>query len=352
MKLLDYFTNPSVSIRNDQLPFVIAEAGVNHEADMNLAKRLIEEASDAGANAIKFQSYKASTIASKNSPAYWDTSKEPTKTQYELFSKYDKFWKTEFETLREFCESHEIEFMSTPFDSESAKFLSDMVNVFKISSSDITNKPFIEEICSYRKPVILSTGASNLEEIDDAVGWIDQCGVPVALLHCILNYPTLNQDANLGMILDLRNRYPNRLIGYSDHTLPGNMKSLEVATMLGARILEKHFTHDKSLPGNDHYHAMDKTDLKLFLTNIVEVCELIGDSEKKSLEKESLARINARRSLVAKSTISRGSRIDRNQLTWKRPAVGISPKEIDTVVNRIVKKQIEEDEIITWDVLK
>ena len=227
-----------------------------------------------------------------------------------------------------------------------------MVNVFKISSSDITNKPFIQEICSYRKPVILSTGASNLEEIDDAVGWIDQCGVPVALLHCILNYPTLNQDANLGMILDLRNRYPDRLIGYSDHTLPGSMKSLEVATVLGARILEKHFTHDKTLPGNDHYHAMDKVDLKLFLANIVDVCELIGDTEKKSLEKEDLARINARRSLVAKSTISSGCRIDRNQLTWKRPAVGISPKEIDTVVNRRAKKRIEEDEIITWDVLK
>ena len=149
MKILDYFANASVTTRIDQLPFVIAEAGVNHEADMNLAKRLIEEASEAGANAIKFQSYKASTIASKNSPAYWDISKEPTRTQYELFSKYDKLWKPEFEYLARVCNENGIEFMSTPFDLESVGFLSELVDVYKISSSDITNKPFIENICKF-----------------------------------------------------------------------------------------------------------------------------------------------------------------------------------------------------------
>ena len=141
----------SQSFRNDSWaePYLIAEAGVNHEGDIELAKRLIEEAKEGGANAIKFQTYKAETIASKHSPAYWDTNKEPIRSQYELFKKYDRFWKTEFEELKKYCDLQDIEFMSTPFDIESAKFLNDLMDVFKISSSDITNKPFIQFVSNF-----------------------------------------------------------------------------------------------------------------------------------------------------------------------------------------------------------
>jgi len=233
MKLIEIFNG-----KKSNIPYIIAEAGVNHEGDMKLAKRLINEAKEGGAHAIKFQTYKAETIASKNSPSYWDLNQEPTTSQYELFKKYDKFWKKEFEELKNYCDKAGIEFLSTPFDIESAKFLSELMDVFKISSSDITNKPFIEYICDFGKPIILSTGASCLNEIKEAVSWIETKGNQVALLHCVLNYPTKDTDANLGMIKGLYKAFPNHIIGYSDHTLPKDMKVLEIAHLLGAKIIE------------------------------------------------------------------------------------------------------------------
>ena len=351
MKINDIFYGVQ---RNSSIltpPYVIAEAGVNHEGDMGIARRLIDEAAEAGANAIKFQTYKARMLASKNSPSYWDTTKEPTKSQFELFSKYDKFWKPEFEELKKQCDIVDIEFMSTPFDLESANFLSDLVDVFKISSSDITNKPFIKNIAAYGKPVILSTGASRNDEISEALEWIGLEKIPVALLHCVLNYPTMDSDSNLGMILGLRKQFPNVIVGYSDHTMPGDMKNLEIATLLGAQIIEKHFTHDKSLQGNDHYHAMDKTDLRTFFTRIGAVQAIIGQEEKDILDIEQSARLNARRSLVARRRITQGSSVSEADLTWKRPAHGVSPKYIDEVVGRIAAVTIEEDDIITWDMV-
>lgn len=329
-------------------PYIIAEAGVNHEGEMELAKRLIVEAKEGGADAIKFQTYKAHTLASRRSPAYWDTSKEATKSQFELFQKYDSFCRTEYEELKKICDSVDIEFMSTPFDRESASFLDSLMDVFKISSSDITNKPFIEYICQFNKPIILSTGASYLFEIEEAVGWINKYGNKLALLHCILNYPTEDRNANLGMILHLRKKFPELLIGYSDHTLPMDMKTLEIATLLGACILEKHFTHDKTLPGNDHYHAMDKEDLKVFRNNLDRDFELIGDFQKGSIESELPARQNARRSLVTARCIPKGKIIDSDDLTWKRPASGISPRLIDAVLGKAAETDFDEDHILEW----
>ena len=335
-----------------QRPFVIAEAGVNHEGSINTAYRLIDEAKEGGADAIKFQTYRAETLASKNSPAYWDTSTEETKSQYQLFKKYDGFWQREFEKLKARCDLIEIEFLSTPFDSESVSFLKDLMGVFKISSSDITNKPFIDEIGKTGKPIILSTGASNLDEIAEAVKWIETAGVPFGLMHCILNYPTLDTNANLGMIVDLKTHYPGKIVGYSDHTLPGDMKNLEIATLLGAQVLEKHFTHDKTLAGNDHYHAMDKDDLILLQRRMERVFCVLGSQEKKSLEVERLARENARRSLVAQIAIKKGARVELSHLTWKRPAFGISPKHIDEVVGCRAKENIQKDDLLTWEMLE
>ena len=332
-------------------PYVIAEVGVNHEGSMSTAKRLVDEAKEGGANAVKFQSYKAETLASKHSPAYWDTTKESTESQFELFKKHDSFWKDEMQELKDYCDLKGIEFMSTPFDVESAKFLNEMMDIFKISSSDITNKPFIEYICSFGKPIILSTGASDLEEVHDAVNWIKPFDVPLALLHCVLNYPTPDKNANLGMIIGLKEAFPNNIIGYSDHTLPKDMKVCEMATLLGSVIIEKHFTHDKSLPGNDHYHAMDKEDLKKFIANLEIAFEILGNFKIEALADEEKSRLNARRSLVAAKDIPKGKIIEKSDLTFKRPAHGISPKYIDDVVGKEAKVDIMEDDIIKKDLI-
>ena len=351
MTIKSLFRTSATTDKKFPRPYIIAEAGVNHEGKIELAKRLIDEACQGGADAIKFQTYKAETIASRSSPAYWDLRKEPTLNQYELFKKYDVFWKKEFEQLKIHCDRAGIDFLSTPFDLESAEFLNDLIEAFKISSSDITNRPFIEFICQFKKPIILSTGASYLYEIEEAVSWVEPYDVPLALLHCVLNYPTDSKDANLGMILHLKEKYPDKVIGYSDHTLPGKMNVLEIAAILGARILEKHFTFDKTLPGNDHYHAMDKTDLELLMNKLENIRPIIGSCRKHPLLSEKPARENARRSIVAKREITIGKRIETDDLTWKRPAFGISPKHMEEVVGRVTTREIKKDEIITWSMM-
>jgi N-acetylneuraminate synthase len=352
MKIVELFTQVNPYDYKLYKPYIIAEAGVNHEGNIELAKRLINEAKEGGADAIKFQTYKAETIASKNSPYYWDITKEPTQSQYELFKKYDSFWKDEFTELKKTCDQVGIEFMSTPFDIESATFLNDLMDVFKISSSDLTNKPFIEHMCSFKKPIILSTGAAFLHEVEESVSWIKPYNVPLSLLHCVLNYPTADENANLGMILGLKRKFPELIIGYSDHTLPAEMKNLEIANLLGAVILEKHFTFDKSLPGNDHYHAMDKEDLKKFVKNIGNIHKTLGSYEVVALETEAKAIKNARRSLVAKKDIPAGKVIEESDLTFKRPAFGVSPKFIGEIVGKKAIKLITEDEIIQWSMIE
>jgi len=350
-KLADYILG---KIKNPFAnPYIIAEIGVNHEGKMELAKRLIDEAMEGGADAAKFQSYKAKTIASKNSPSYWDTTKEPIDSQFKLFKKYDKFWKKEFEALATYCKKSGIEFISTPFDFESATFLNVMMDVFKISSSDITNLPFIEYIAGFGKPILLSTGASHLWEIFEAIDVIERVGIPYSLMHCVLNYPTTDCNANLGMIYDLREKFPHIVIGYSDHTLPlHQMEILVNAYLLGARIIEKHFTHDKSLPGNDHYHAMDKEDVKIFKKRIELILKLIGQSRKKPLDSEETSRHNARRSIVMARCVFKGQRIQREDITFKRPAHGISPRNLSDVIDKIVVRDLEEDEILKWSAIK
>jgi len=331
-----------------QQPYVIAEVGVNHEGSIETAKRLIGEAKEGGADAVKFQSYKAETLASKNSPAYWDLTQESTTTQYELFKKHDSFGKNEFEVLKNHCDLMNIDFICTPFDTESATFLNAIVPCFKISSSDLTNKAFIEFICNFEKPVILSCGAAYLWEIERTVEWIQAKGNQLALLHCMLNYPTRDEHANLGMIPLLKKKFPGFIIGYSDHTLPKNMKTLEIATLLGAVILEKHFTYDKSLPGNDHYHAMDKDDLILFRKSMDHLIQLIGADGKPRIKNQQVARENARRSLVMKKAIRSGEVFTLNHLIWKRPASGICPSQIDDVVGRRAAFDLEEDTVLDW----
>lgn len=349
MKLTDFLT----TYKPEKLrqPYVIAEAGVNHEGSMDLAKRLIDEAAEGGADAIKFQTYKAETIASKNSPYYWDIEKEPTRSQFELFKKYDKFWKGEYEELKRYCDEAGIEFMSTPFDVASAEFLNELMPAFKISSSDITNLPFIDYQCSFGKPIILSTGASELWEIQKAVSVVQKHGNDLCLMHCVLNYPTMDENANLGMIKGLIKHFPHVIPGYSDHTLPKDMSICFNAFLLGAVVVEKHFTHDKSLPGNDHYHAMNKDDLKHYRERLAGIIESLGSYEVAALESEAPARRNARRSLVAVRDIKPGESIDKDMLTWKRPAHGISPQYLEDVIGRKATTDIPEDTLLQWQML-
>ena len=340
------------AVGKSDLPYVIAEIGVNHEGSLATAKLLIESAKRGGADAAKFQTYKAGLIASKFSPSYWDTSKEPTTSQYELFTKYDSFGENEYKELAQHCKKHEIEFVSTPFDLGAVDMLNPLVRYFKIASADITNPPLLKKVAQTRKPVILSTGASNIGEIDAALAILRGAGASeICLMHCILNYPTRNENAHLGMLIDLRNRYPELLLGYSDHTLPNEqMTSLVSAHLLGAVVLEKHFTLDKTLPGNDHYHAMDEKDLARFQVNVKKVHELLGPTQLKApIATEEISRLNARRSIVLTRNLKSGHKITQEDLVAKRPGTGISPMSWDDVIGKSVIRDLPEDHILTWD---
>ncbi len=344
MKILDLFKKNNNFVK----PYIIAEAGVNHECNMQKAFKLIKNAKDGGADAIKFQTYKADELASKFSPAYWDLKKEKTKNQNELFKKYDKFDENHYKILKKYCDKIKIEFLSTPFDFNSARFLSKLVKCYKISSSDITNKPFIKYLCKFKKPIILSTGASNMDEIRRAVKWIEEEKIKVAILHCVLNYPTDDVNANLNMIVSLIKSFPKNIIGYSDHTLPKDMFNLVAATTLGAKIIEKHFTLDKKLKGNDHYHSMDKKDLIKISKDLKRLKKVLGEViEKKALPSEKKSRKNARRSIVVNKNLNKGQKLKLSDITFKRPGTGIAPFMLNKVLKKKLKKNVLKDEILT-----
>ena len=336
-------------------PLIVAEAGVNYYdiaqkegiEPIEAAKLMIKEAADAGADVIKFQTYKAEKLVTVYSPAYWDTTKENTVSQYELFKKYDKFGEEEYRELAKYAKKKNIIFMSTPFDKESVDFLCDLVPVFKISSSDITNIPFIKYIARKQKPIFLSTGASTIKEIKDAIEAAEKEGnKKIVIMHCILNYPTKYEDANLGMIKHLKKVFPDYLVGYSDHTLPDpNMLVLVTAVLLGAKVIEKHFTLDKTLKGNDHYHSMDPTDLKKFIGHLKLLEKIVGKEIKEPIKSEYLARKYARRSIVAKVDIPKNTIIREDMLTFKRPGTGISPKFLNEVIGKKTKKTIKKNDI-------
>jgi N-acetylneuraminate synthase len=333
-------------------PYVIAEIGVNHEGSLETAKRLIELAHEGGAHGAKFQSYKANTLASKQSPAYWDTSKEATLSQHELFQKYDNFEAGDYAALAAHANKVGIDFISTPFDDEAVDYLAPLVPFFKIASADITNTPLLRRVAKVGKPVVLSTGASTLDEVDGALATLRDAGATeIALLHCILNYPCENINAHVRMIAGLLDRYPDHIIGYSDHTVPDpEMTAMSVAYALGAVVLEKHFTHDKTLPGNDHYHAMDVHDLARFMARIGTIADMLGtDRAKAPIANEDIARLNARRSIVIARDLAEGQTIVEADITYKRPGTGVSPLHWDEVIGMRTKRSMQEDDVLTWD---
>ena len=344
-----------------KFPYLIAEVGVNfydtakalNIAPLEAAKLYIDEAKKAGVDAVKFQSYKADTIVSKNSPAYWDLSKEPTKTQHELFKKHDGFNEQDYIELYKHCKSVGIDFMSTPFDYASADYLESLVDIYKISSSDLSNIPFIRHIAKKHKPIFLSTGASYLSEIETAVRAIYEEGcTDLCLLHCVLSYPCKQEDANLSVIATLKQIFPNCIIGYSDHVAPDeNMTVISTAYLLGADVIEKHFTLDKTLKGNDHYHAGDPSDFRKIVNNLKLIDTTLGNPEITVLDCELTPRREARRSLVLTRDMKVGETIKETDLMPKRPGTGISPEYIDIVVGRQVKTNLPEDTVLTWEMI-
>lgn len=337
---------------------LIAEIGVNYYdiakkmeiTPMEAAKLMVKEAKEAGIHAVKFQTYKANTLAAKQSPYYWDIKEEPTKSQYELFKKFDMFGYEEYKELSTYCKNIDIEFLSTAFDVESADYLEALMNVYKISSSDLSNLPFIEYQAKKNKPILLSAGASNEEEIDKAIETIRKVNSqPIVLLHCVLEYPTPYEHANLNKIVSLKNKYKDIFIGYSDHTKPDECYDIiKTAYNLGALVIEKHFTLDKTLKGNDHYHAMDPKDAKKIIEGIKFIDMIRGTYELKCLESEKVARSNARRSIVSLGEIKKGTKISKENLTFKRPGTGISPSEIDNILGRTAKIDIQDDTILSY----
>ncbi|MBQ6231203.1 MAG: N-acetylneuraminate synthase family protein [Eubacterium sp.] len=342
-------------------PYIIAEIGVNYYdtakelgiTPLEAAKLYIDKAKEAGIDCAKFQTYKANTIVSKNSPAYWDTTKEPTKSQYELFLKFDSFGEEEYRELSRYSHEKGIDFTSTPFDYKSADYLCDMVDFYKISSSDLSNIPFIKHIGKKGKPVYISAGASYLSEVDEALRALQSVGCKdIVLMHCVLSYPTIPDNANLSIISTLKRIYPDIRIGYSDHVAPDeNMVTLSMAYLLGAEVIEKHFTLNKTLVGNDHYHAGDPEDFKKAIANFELMQRLAGNPEKTVLDCEQIPRREARRSLVLTRDIKEGETIGEEDIMAKRPGTGISPIYSDIVIGRKAKMDLPEDTILTWDMV-
>lgn len=342
-------------------PYLIAEIGVNFYdtakelgiSPLDAAKMYIDKAADAGIDCAKFQSYKANTIVSKNSPAYWDTTKEPTKTQYELFLKHDSFGEKEYRELCNYTHSKGMDFTSTPFDYASADYLYEMVDFYKISSSDLSNIPFIKHIGKKGKPVYMSAGASYLSEVDEAIRALKEVGCKdIVIFHCVLSYPTDPSNANLNVIKTLKQTFPDVRVGFSDHVAPDDtMMTLATAYLLGAEVIEKHFTLNKNLPGNDHYHAGNPEDFKKAISNFKWIDKVLGNPEKTVLDCEIVPRREARRSLVLTRDMKKGEIIKESDLMPKRPGTGISPKFAEIVIGREVKMDLSEDTILTWDMI-
>jgi N-acetylneuraminate synthase len=332
---------------------VVAEAGVNHEGDLDTALQMVRKAAAAGAGAIKFQTYTASRLATRSSRAYWDESEEPTESQFELFSRYDGFGEAEYGRIAEECAATDIDFSTSAFDVESIDWLDKLVAMFKIASGDITNVPLLARVARTGKPVLLSTGASTLDEIRTALEILDREGSgEVAVLQCTLAYPTPTEFAAVGGLKELAAAFPGRTLGYSDHTVPpDSFAVIAAAYALGARVIETHFTLDRTRPGNDHYHSFEPAELAQLGEGLEQLRVLIGPPVKQVLPVEGPARIGARRSVVARVDIASGARITSKLLDVKRPGGGVPPSFALEPDGWCAAVDIPEDTTIEWSML-
>ncbi|XDD45081.1 N-acetylneuraminate synthase [Leptospira sp. WS39.C2] len=337
-----------MSLNYENKTLIIAEAGVNHNGDMKLAEELIDIAVEAGVDVVKFQTFTADALVTESAKKanYQSNSTDPNETQYSMLKKLEiskeNHWK-----LIEHCNLKKIEFLSTAFDLESLKFLSQLnLHRFKIPSGEITNLPYLKLIGSFQKPVILSTGMSTLGEIEEAILALEASGLnrkDLTVLHCNTEYPTPASDVNLKAMLSIQNAF-GVSVGYSDHT--SGIEISLAAVALGATVIEKHFTIDQSLPGPDHKASLNPDELKSLVKGIRNIEKAFGDGIKRPSKSEEKNIAIARKSIVAKQTIKVGEFFSSDNLTSKRPGYGISPMRMDDVIGRKAIRDFQKDELI------
>ncbi len=326
---------------------VIAEAGVNHNGDINLARKLIDEACKAGADYVKFQTGLPKNVISKYAPKAEYQKKNTGKeddSQLEMANSFAFQYET-FGKLKEYAESIGIRFISTPFDIESANYLHSIgMGLWKIPSGEITNLPYLRNIARFGEPIIMSTGMCNMSEVKEAYGVLKENGASeIALLHCTTDYPTAFEDVNLRAMESLKEEFGCE-VGYSDHT-----RGIEVpiaAVAMGATIIEKHFTLSRELPGPDHKASLEPDELKEMVNSIRNVEKAMGDGNKEPRLSEIPNIIVARKSIVAKRKISKGEAFTEDNLTTKRPGNGISPMRWDDIIGKTANRDFDEDELI------
>ncbi|MDL0102182.1 N-acetylneuraminate synthase [Campylobacter felis] len=325
---------------------IIAEAGVNHNGDLNLAKKLIEQAAKAGADVVKFQTFKAedcvSIKAKKAKYQLENTAKD--ESQLEMIKKLELSREAHFELMKH-CKKHNIAFLSTPFDLESVAFLQSLnLSYFKIPSGEITNLPYLKAVARCKKKVLLSTGMANLAEIEAALEILRKNGTrDITLLHCTTEYPAPFEEVNLNAIKTLKEAFKLK-VGYSDHT-KGIVAALG-AVALGAVVIEKHFTLDKTMEGPDHKASLEPSELKELCEGIRTLEKALGNGIKKASKSEAKNIIIARKSLVAKREIQKGEKFSEQNLTTKRPGSGISAMRYEEYLGKRALKTYKKDELI------
>lgn len=331
---------------------IIAEAGVNHNGSINTAKKLIDAASDTGVDYVKFQTFKADKLVTKSASRanYQDSNTGDKDSQYEMLKKLE-ISEEMHQDLIHYCESKNIKFLSTAFDLESLTFLKTLgLKLAKIPSGEITNLPYLRAMANLFPEVILSTGMANMDEIKAAFRVLIENGTKqenIIILHCNTEYPTPMEDVNLIAMLDIQKQL-NTKIGYSDHTLGIEVPIAAVA--LGAKVIEKHFTLDRNLPGPDHKASLEPGELKAMVSAIRNIEKAIsGSGRKEPSPSESKNRSIARKSIVASRPIKKGEIFSEDNLSIKRPGTGISPMKWDEILGKAAVRNFEEDEIIEID---
>ena len=327
---------------------IIAEAGVNHNGDISLAKQLIDVAADAGADRVKFQTFTADklvTIYAKKA-GYQTQATDAVESQYTMLRRLE-LTRDMHINLNKYCKSRGIQFFSTGFDPESIDLLVELgLDSFKVPSGEITNLPYLRHVGKYEKPVILSTGMATLDEIECALNILVQAGTPregITVLHCNTEYPTPMTDVNLRAMLTIRDTFDVQ-VGYSDHT--AGIEVAIAAVALGATVIEKHFTLDRSLPGPDHQASLEPEQLKAMVIAIRNIEKAMGDGVKRPSASELINKPIARKSLVAMRTIHEGELFSKENLTVKRPGTGVSPMLWDKVLGCKSLRDYEVDELI------
>ncbi len=332
---------------NDNKTFIIAEAGVNHNGRLDLAMKLIDAAAEAGADAVKFQTFKAENLLCRDAEkaAYQKKTTSEAESQFEMLQHLE-LGAEDFQQLAAYCGQRHIMFLSTPFDLESAEMLNGLQDIFKIPSGEITNLPLLRKIASFSKEIILSTGMSYMEEVNDAVHVLLENGIPagkITVLHCNTEYPTPMADVNLRAMQTMAETL-GLAAGYSDHTL--GIEVAIAAVALGAKVIEKHFTLDRTMTGPDHGASLEPGELKAMVDAIRNIEMALGKGEKRPSASELANREIARKSIVALGTIHKGELLTEDNLAAKRPGTGISPMEWDTVAGQYAKRDFRLDEEI------